>query len=241
MVLTCAECQCTPNECTQEDIKYSQCKTCTKNICCCKGIHQSSIQSINLFKKSRPSNFSAVQFLKYVKGLLAAAIGIEILCIGSAEIGENTGLYIFGFNAFGILIAYVMGYTLAGFTTFVTILDRYNYGSGQNCSCCSVLEQDSRKGFVTNLRTIFANFTAGFKKLPYLSKQPNLRKILKTSLVILITLESACILTAETVGIIFYNYSILLSVPLALVAGALTVVVPEAYRKSKSANPTTFT
>jgi hypothetical protein len=174
-----------------------------------------------------------VQFLRYVNGLLPAAIGIELLCIGSAEIGENTGLYIFGFNAIGIIIAYVMGYALAGFTTFVTILGRYNYGSDRNCSCCSVLEHDSRKGFVTNLMTTLANFTAGFKKLPHLSKQPNLRKILKTSLVILITLESACILTAETVDIIFYNYSILLSVPLALVAGAFTVVLPEAYRRSK--------
>jgi hypothetical protein len=168
-----------------------------------------------------------------VKGLLPAALGIEILCIGSAEIGENAGLYIFGFNAIGIIIAYVIGYALAGFTTFVTILGRYNYRLDQNCSCCSVLEQDSRKGFLTNLRMTFANFSAGFKKLPYLSKQPSLRRIIKTSLVILITLESACILTAETVGTIFYNYSILLSVPLALVAGAFTVVVPVAYRKSK--------
>ena len=60
-------------------------------------------------------------------------------------------------------------------------------------------------------------------------------------LVILITAESACILTAETVDILFYNYSIFLSVPLALIAGAFAVVVPEAYRKSKSDNPTKFT
>lgn len=60
------------------------------------------------------------------------------------------------------------------------------------------------------------------------------KMILKTSVIILITAESACILTAETVGIFFYNYSILLSVPLALFAGALTVVVPEAYKKVKS-------
>jgi hypothetical protein len=91
--------------------------------------------------------------------------------------------------------------------------------------------------FTTNLRTTFANFNTGFKKLPYLYKQPSLKKILKTSLVILITAESAYVLTAETVDIIFYNYSILLSVPLALVAGAFTVGAPQAYRKSKSANP----
>lgn len=51
---------------------------------------------------------------------------------------------------------------------------------------------------------------------------------------------SSCkeLMTAETVGIVFYNYSILLSVPLALFAGAFTVVVPEAYRRVKSVNPT---
>jgi hypothetical protein len=55
---------------------------------------------------------------------------------------------------------------------------------------------------------------------------------------LLITAESACILTAETVDLLFYNYSILLAAPLALLAGAFTVVVPEAYRKVKSDNLT---
>jgi hypothetical protein len=41
-----------------------------------------------------------------------------------------------------------------------------------------------------------------------------------------------CILTAETVDLIFYKYSILLSILLALLAGAFTVVAPEAYRKT---------
>ena len=50
-------------------------------------------------------------------------------------------------------------------------------------------------------------------------------------MVILITAESACILTAETIGIVFYNYSILLGIPLALLVGALTVVVIEAHKK----------
>jgi hypothetical protein len=132
-------------------------------------------------------------------------------------------------------IAYILGYALAGFTTFATILGRYNYGSPNQtmCSCCSVLEQDSNKGFISNLKTTFKNFAVGIKKLPYLYKQNNLKTILKTSLVILITAESVCILTAETVDLIFYKYSILLSIPLALLAGAFTVVVPEAYRKTR--------
>ena len=54
--------------------------------------------------------------------MYAAALGIEILCIMSAEIGENIGLYTFGFNLHGIVIAYVLGYALAGFSTFMTIL-----------------------------------------------------------------------------------------------------------------------
>jgi hypothetical protein len=61
----------------------------------------------------------------YAKDLLAAALGIEVLCITAAEIGENTSLYVFGFNPWGFAIAYVMGYSLAGFTTFVTILGRF--------------------------------------------------------------------------------------------------------------------
>jgi hypothetical protein len=239
MSLRCAECQCAPQECIQEDIGNSMCRNCTKDICCCLNIHQRLRYSINQFSRSRPSStFSVSRFLAHVKGFYAAALGIEILCIGAAELGENTGLYMFGFNPIGILIAYVMGYALAGFTTFVTILGRYNFSSDHICSCCSVLEQDSRKGFLTNLKTTFGNFAVGFKKLPYLYKQPNLKMILKTSIVILITAESACILTAETVGVFFYTYSIFLSVPLALFAGALTVVVPEAYRKVKSDNST---
>jgi hypothetical protein len=57
---------------------------------------------------------------------------------------------------------------------------------------------------------------------------------MKTSLVILVTAESVCILTAETVDLIFYKYSIMLSIPLALLAGAFTVVAPEAYRKTRT-------
>ena len=50
---------------------------------------------------------------------------------------------------------------------------------------------------------------------------------------ILITVESVCILSAETIGILFYNYSILLSISVAMLAGALTIVTIEVY-KNKS-------
>src|SRR5215204_2599638 len=207
MELKCAECQCAPEECAGQE-PY-RCGNCTKPTCCCIGFHSKSVR--------QPS--SIIQYFGYVKGLYAAALGIEILCIAAAEIGENTGLYLFGFNPLGIAIAYAMGYSLAGFTTFITILGRYNLLSSLNqgmCSCCSVLEQDSSKGFVSNLSTTFRNFLVGLRRLPLLYNQPNLRVILKTSLLILITAESVCILTAETVDLIFYKYSIFLSVPLAL-------------------------
>jgi hypothetical protein len=172
------------------------------------------------------------RFIRNIKALYAAALGIEILCIAAAEIGENTGLYLFGFNLIGTPIAYAIGYALAGFTTFVAILGRYNYGSNRKIdSCCSVLEQSAELGFISNLKITFKNFIIGITKLSQLHRQPNLKYILKTSAYILVTAESACILTAETVDLIFYQYSILLSIPLALLAGAFTVVAPEAYRK----------
>jgi hypothetical protein len=181
------------------------------------------------------SSSGLFQFFKNIKALYAAALGIEILCIASAEIGENTGLYLFGFNLVGIPLAYAMGYALAGFTTFAAILGRYNYASnnGKIDSCCSVLEQGAGSGFIPNLKITFKNFVIGITKLPQLHRQPNLKYILKSSAYILITAESACILTAETVDLIFYQYSILLSIPLALIAGAFTVVAPEAYKKIK--------
>jgi hypothetical protein len=197
--------------------------------CCATGVCKKD--AIQRGERQSPG---LLEFFKQAKALYAAALGIEILCIAAAEIGENTGLYIFGFNLVGIPIAYAMGYALAGFATFATILGRYNYGSNDKIdSCCSVLEQGAGSGFIPNLKTTFRNFVVGITKLPQLYKQPNLKYILKTSLYILITAESVCILTAETVDLIFYQYSILLSVPLALLAGAFTVVAPEAYRKIK--------
>jgi hypothetical protein len=191
---------------------------------------------LKLTTSSLSSSSGLFQFLKNIKALYAAALGIEILCISAAEIGENSGLYLFGFNLIGIPIAYTMGYALAGFTTFVVILGRYNYAQSNNDkidSCCSVLEQGAGSGFISNLKITFKNFVVGITKLPQLHRQPNLKYILKSSTYILVTAESACILTAETVDLIFYQYSILLAVPLALLAGAFTVVAPEAYRKIK--------
>ena len=222
MKLKCAECHCAPQECAKQS--NLQCKNCTKYDCSCISFHQ------------LPMHFSSVYgYLGHVKGLYAAALGIEIVCNTAAEIGENTGLYLFGLNPLVIAIAYAMRYALAGFTTFVTILGRYGYGSPNKtmCSCSSVFEQESDKGFFMNVSATLRNLAVGLGRLLSIYEQPNLRSIIRTSFIMLSTEESVCILTAETVDL---KYSILFSVPLALLAGAFTVVVPEAYSKVKSSS-----
>lgn len=213
--ITCADCQCSPAQCISP--WRLDCNNCTKQICCCKTIHRHN---------------PVIIFTHYVKSMFAAALGIEILCITAAEIGENSGLYLFGYHILGIAFAYIMGFVLAGFTTFMTILGRYEPGHMID-SCCSVLEQSSNKGFLTNLLATLKCFGKGISRLPHLHHEQNLKHIMKTSLIIMITAESACIIIAETVDLIFYKQSILLSIPLALLAGSFVVVAPEAYRKMK--------
>jgi hypothetical protein len=274
VIVRCAECRCTPQECAAITLtsKNQKCVVCKRDdTCCCYAIHNDTSNSELIEKppskpkktmltsveingnnndccssgscknddngvkpvlSTKPTQSSLFQFFKHVKELYVVALGIEILCIAAAEIGENTGLRLFGFNTIGIPAAYAMGYALAGFTTFATILGRYDYGSNDKIvSCCSVLEQVTVLGFIPNLKGTFRNFVVGISKLPNLHRQPDLKYVLKTSLYILVTAESACILTAETVGLVFYQYFILLSIPLALLAGAFTAVAPEAYRK----------
>ena len=245
----CRMSQCTPQDCMM--IETSRCSTCTKEVCCCIAVHSSNrLGQVKLattlnddccaseacekdtIEQKTTLQSGLLGFFRHAKSLYAAALGIEILCIAAAETGENTGLYLSGFNLVGIPIAYAMGYGLAGFTTFATILGRYNFGSNDKIdSCCSVLDQGRGLGFISCLKITFKNFAIGIAMMPQLHKQRNLKYILKTSAYILVTAECACILTAETVDLIFYQYSLLLSIPLALVAGAFTVVAPEAYRK----------
>ena len=216
----CSECDCISELCKIVDSKH--CMRCTKKICCCITIHRPE-------KKS-----NIIMFFHHTRTLFAAALGIEILCISAAEIGENSAFYFFGYHLQGIILGYIMGYAAAGFTTFMTILGRYDLRNTKIESCCSVLEQQSNKGFLPNLITTFKNFGIGVSKLTSLHRQSNIKYILKTSFIILVTAETACILTAETVDLIFYKQSILLSIPLALLAGSLAVVIPEAYKKTKT-------
>ena len=61
-------------------------------------------------------------------------------------------------------------------------------------SCCSILESARRKELLPNLYGTLHDFVAGAKKFVQLHKQPNLCLTLKSSLIILVTAGSACIL-----------------------------------------------
>ena len=254
MSVKCAECNCAPKECTNYKTQES-CVNCTREVCCCSAIHRTSANTrINLVSNddccasgTRESKVqlqgmsvsqSVYKFFQNVKCMYAVALGIEILCIAAAETGENTGFYFFGFNQIGIPFGYAMGYALATFTTFTTILGRYQYGGSADKidSCCSALEQDENRTLLSNITTTFKNFGSGVRKLRDLHKQPNMKEIVKSSLRILVTAETTCIITAETVDLIFYRHALYLSIPLALLAGAFAVAAPEAYRKMRRNN-----
>lgn len=49
-------------------------------------------------------------------------------------------------------------------------------------SCCSVLEEDSAKGFESNLKTNFSKFALGFKHLLKIREQRGIRTIVRNSL-----------------------------------------------------------
>jgi hypothetical protein len=172
--------------------------------------------------------------------MLVAALGIEVLCIMSAEIGQNTGLYIFGFNLLGIVLSYMMGFALAGFSTFMSILGRYDFSSSSKSKieggCCSFLEESSSKGFIFNLIETFLNFKRGLAQFIINKNNPQMKNIVKSSIIILITAESACIITAETVDLLFYKSSLFLAIPLSLIIGTLTLTIVESLKKIKNMN-----
>lgn len=221
----CAECLCVPAECRS-------CEVCSQAKCC------ASIHSATVIAAARQRPAEAVRFFGHAKGMLAAALGIEMLCIGFAELGENAGLYAFGFNPVGIAIAFAMGYGLAGVATFLTILGRSSNNKGGMCGghdgCCSLLDDPLRRGFLANLYGTLRDFARGAGRLVHVRRERNVGAVLKSSLVILVTAESACILTAETVGLLLYQYSVLVSVPLALLAGAFAIVAPQAWKKTRA-------
>jgi hypothetical protein len=217
-----------------------------------------AVSGFLILKARRKKGSLTSLFITNVRRLLPAALGIEILCISAAEIGGNTGLYMFGYNAQGIGLSYVLVCALAGFTTFAVILGRYrrypvalSFGgptankSGMNqsgptvtsstasCDCCSILETSSNLSFLSGLKYTLGSFALGLKRLAQFHKEPNKAQILRTSIVLLLTAESGCILTAATVDFVLYQYSLFLSVPVSLVAGTMAVAAPHAFRLAR--------
>jgi len=172
--------------------------------------------------------------------VFVAALGIEILCIMSAEIGQNIGLYILGFNLLGIVSSYILGFSMAGFSTFMSILGRHDFNNKSNMKieggCCSFLDEMSSKGFIFNLVETFINFKRGLTKFIINKNNPQMKNILKSSIVILITAESACIITAETVDLLFYKSSLFFAIPLSLIIGTFTLTAVESLKNIKNIN-----
>lgn len=131
------------------------------------------IGAVIMVKVRRKESYT-LRFLRETKKMLAPALGIEVLCVASAETGGLIGLYYFGFNAFGIAMAYILAYTLAGFATFASILGRSANAHGEEkdeiiCGC----RHESYAGFTANFKQTFANFAVGLCKMAKLHKEPD--------------------------------------------------------------------
>jgi hypothetical protein len=130
-----------------------------------------------------------------------------------------------------------LGFALAGFLTFLTILGRYDFKNTeikQIRGYSFFLGEYPNKGFRFNLITTFVNFKRGFTLFIDNWNNLQMKNALKTSLIILIIVQSVFILTAETVTLLFYQYSIFLAISLALVIGTFTLTLEESTRKIRN-------
>lgn len=194
------------------------CEICPTGTCCCT----------SEIKIKTPS------FWAQVKKSYPSAVGIIVLCILSSQVGQSISFVLFGYhNLFGIVMSYALGYGLASLTTFGTIIGRYTSRQGLG-ACCSAIEQGSSISFISNLKNTFRYCGIGMKKIPHLLKLPDVKHVIKTSLYILVTAESACILTAETVNLAFFRQAMWLSMPLGLFAAAFVVTIIESYKMTRT-------
>jgi hypothetical protein len=106
MNFKCAECQCNSVECISTTTTTAigkrkslgeSCINCTKDVCCCMHIHSHNKQKIKesestniINNKQQPLPTFLLRFFHNVKMMYATALGIEVLCILAAEIGENS-------------------------------------------------------------------------------------------------------------------------------------------------------
>jgi hypothetical protein len=190
--------------------------------------------------KVRNKNSYASQILRETKRLFPSSFGIEVLCVLSAEIGGFLGLYYFGFNPFGISMSYALAYATAGFTTFVSILGRHAHGDQEEMMICGCgdIEHDTSLGFVSGTKQTFVNFGAGLSRLRRLSNDSKSWRLVRASVLVLVSAESGCVIAAATIDLMFYQYSVFLSIPAALLAGTLTVALMaarKAIRRRKEA------
>lgn len=183
--------------------------------------------------RARRKNSYTTRFLRETRRMLAPALSLEVLCVASAEIGGLLGLYYFGFNPFGITMAYALAYALAGFTTFASILGRSSgaHSHEDEIMCGRNPEHDS--GFASNLKQTFASFATGLRSMSRLYREPDARRVVKASLIVLVSAESGCIIAAATVDVMLYQYSAFLSIPAALLAGTLVVALVAARKSLK--------
>lgn len=165
--------------------------------------------------------------------MLSTALGIELLCITSASLGEYIGFFLFGnVSSFSIAAAYVSGYCTAGTVTIITIIGRKRVDHEiLDCDCSSLLKNNSSSGFLPNLISTLTDFIRGIKKLPQIPRESEFKTLIKTSIFVLITAESFCILSAETVGLVLNNYTVLVSFPVSLFIGALAIVLTASVRQ----------
>jgi uncharacterized integral membrane protein len=194
-----------------------------------------------LTMKLRNESSSTRRFFGETKRMLPAALGIEIICAASAETGSIIGILLFGFTTVGFVTSFLLAYGVAGCTAFVSILGRvrsreqsYHGRNEMSCGCDAVLAHGSDMGFISAVGLTFKYFASGLRVLPSLYRAPHAGRIIKTGLFILITAESACIVTTATVDFFLYQYSLFLSIPLALVSGAMVVALIAAFKSMRS-------
>jgi hypothetical protein len=145
----------------------------------------------------------------------------------SASLGEYIGFFLFGnVSSFSIAAAYVSRYCTAGAVTVITIIGRKRADHEiLDLNCSSLLANNSARGFLPNFVSTLTNFIRGIRELREIPGQSEFKSLIKTSIFIFITAESFCIVSAETVGLVLNNYTILVSLPVGIFIGALAIVL----------------
>ncbi len=187
-------------------------------------IEKKKIPVLNKFLHSLLTNPSSLVRNSIL--LFPSALGIEIICILSSITGESIGFYLFGFNVVGIICAYSLGFMTAGFTISMIILGRYREYQSLALGCHD--NHQFQLGFKSNFITTFRHFKKGWFNLTIIFHNPNKNQLLKKILYLVLTAESICVITAQTIDFLLYNYSVFLSFPLALITGSLVISIQQA-------------